>query len=73
MTKISPSMIESMFRELRRNGYTNEQILALSAGLDDMARSRYPANDQDTFDAVRYQRGLDELEALCSAGLPHQT
>ena len=73
MAKISPSMIESMFQEFRRNGYTNEQILALSAGLDEMARTGSPCPDEDTFDAVRYQRGLDELEALCSAGLPHQT
>jgi len=73
MTRISPSMIESMFRELKCNGYTNDQILALSAGLDEMARTASRNPDEIPFDAVRYKRGLDELEALCSAGLPHQT
>jgi hypothetical protein len=55
-------MIRSVFLELRANGYTHDQILALSAGLMEMAG-----------EAVRGENGSgQELDDSCSAGLPHQ-
>lgn len=72
MANISPSMIESMYLELRHNGYTDEQVLALSTGLIEMARTDRAAVHGDGLAPGTFQRGLDELEALCSAGLPHQ-
>jgi hypothetical protein len=55
-------MIHSLFSELKANGYTHDQILALSTGLMEMAS-----------EAVREDNGSgQELDDSCSPGLPHQ-
>lgn len=35
--RVSPSMVQSVFGQLKSNGYTEGQIIALSRGLNDMA------------------------------------
>jgi len=55
-------MIRGLFSELRANGYTHDQILALSTGLMEMAS-----------EAVREENGSGlELDDSCSPGLPRQ-
>jgi hypothetical protein len=61
-------MIESVFSELKSNGYSDAQILALCEGL--RAKAHTPGGDPLALFPDR--GGLAELEALCSAGLPHQ-
>jgi hypothetical protein len=55
-------MIRSLFRELKANGYTHDQILALSTGLMEMAS-----------EAVREENGSGkELDDSCNPGLSQQ-
>ena len=62
LARVSESMVRSLFRELKANGYTHDQILALSTGLMEMAS-----------EAVRGESGSgQELEDSCNSGLPHQ-
>jgi hypothetical protein len=62
LARVSESMIRGLFFELKANGYTHDQILALSTGLMEMA-SR----------AVRGENGSgQELEESCTSGLPRQ-
>lgn len=62
LARVSESMIRSLFSELKANGYTHDQILALSTGLMEMAS-----------EAVREEHGSgQELEDSCSPGLPRQ-
>ncbi len=35
--RVSPSMVKSVFGQLKSNGYTDGQIIALSSGLSEMA------------------------------------
>ena len=59
LARVSESMIRSLFRELKANGYSYDQILALSTGLMEMAS-----------EAVREENGSgQELDDSCSAGL----
>jgi hypothetical protein len=55
-------MIRSVFAELKANGYSDQQIKALSAGLIQMADKRVKATSKRT----------EDFEALCATGLPHQ-
>ena len=62
LARVSESMVRSLFRELKANGYTHDQILALSTGLMEMAS-----------EAVREEHGSgQELDDSCSPGLPRQ-
>ena len=62
LARVSESMIRGLFSELRANGYTHDQILALSTGLMEMAS-----------EAVREENGSgQELDDSCNAGLPRQ-
>ena len=36
--RVSPSMVQSVYHELKANGYSDRQILALIAGLADVAK-----------------------------------
>lgn len=38
--RVSPSMVQSVFCELKANGYSDAQIVALAAGLAVLARER---------------------------------
>jgi hypothetical protein len=63
LARVSESMIKSVFSELKVNGYSDDQILALSAGLMEMAS-----------EAVREEHGsTPKLDDPCSAGLSHQS
>ena len=62
LAQVSESMIRGVFSELKANGYTEHQILALSAGLMELAG-----------EAVRDEDGVrPELDDSCAAGLPRQ-
>ena len=62
LAQVSESMIHGVFSELKANGYTEHQILALSAGLMDLAS-----------EAVRDDEGArPEVDEPCDAGLPRQ-
>ena len=62
LARVSESMIRGVFSELKANGYTEHQILALSAGLMELAS-----------EAVRDDDGVrPEVDDPCPAGLPHQ-
>ena len=62
LARVSESMIRSVFSELKANGYSHDQILALSAGLMELAG-----------EAVREDNAsCQELDDPCSAGLPRQ-
>ena len=37
---VAPSMIQSLFNQLKENGYSDEQVFALSEGLMQLAKSR---------------------------------
>ena len=37
---VAPSMVQSLFREFKENGYSDEQVFALSEGLMQLAKSR---------------------------------
>jgi hypothetical protein len=41
---VAPSMIQILFNELKENGYTDEQVFALSEGLMLLAKSRISPN-----------------------------
>lgn len=73
LVRVSPSMIRSVFDELKANGYSDHQILALSDGLmrlvDSRLRkkvSRVPTNSKPA------EESESEEFAACSAGLPRQ-
>jgi hypothetical protein len=62
LARVSESMVRSMFSELKANGYTDHQILALSTGLMEMASQ-----------AVREENGSGQnLEEPCCAAWPRQ-
>jgi hypothetical protein len=62
LARVSESMIRSVFSELKANGYTHDQILALSTGLMELAS-----------EAVREENGSGQkLDESCNAGLPRQ-
>ena len=37
--RVSPSMVQSVYHELKANGYSDRQILALISGLADVAKA----------------------------------
>jgi hypothetical protein len=60
--RVSESMIRGLFSELKSNGYSDHQILALSAGLMELAS-----------EAVREEDGArPEVDDPCVAGLHRQ-
>lgn len=62
LAQVSESMIRGVFSELKSNGYTEHQILALSTGLMEMAS-----------EAVREENtSCQELDDACCTGLPRQ-
>ena len=62
LARVSESMVRSVFSELKANGYSHDQILALSTGLMEMAS-----------EAVREENGSgQELDDSCNSGLPRQ-
>ena len=73
LVRVSPSMIRSVFAELKDNGYSDRQILALSDGLMRMAdirlKKKYASHHGQNPDE---QEVPEDLEALCAAGLPRQ-
>jgi hypothetical protein len=84
--RVSPSMIRSVFSQLKANGYTDEQILALSAGLADLIEPPADGLTDDLASEENVQGGAsdglgeedgladlgysEEYESLCAAGLP---
>lgn len=60
--RVSPSMIRSVFAELKANGYSDQQIKALSAGLIQMADKRKNNSPERS----------EDFGARCATGLPHQ-
>ena len=73
LVRVAPSMVRSVFAELKANGYSDHQILALSDGLMRMADSRLREKvarkqPQDLRDAEQ----SEEFESVCAAGLPRQ-
>ena len=86
VARVSPSMIRSVFLELRTNGYTDDQILALSAGLAELIETPEDGEGEallhegepvgGSTDSPLGQDGLadlgysEEYESLCSAGIP---
>ncbi len=76
LVRVSPSMISSVFAELKANGYSDRQILALSDGLMRMADSLIQKKVTSLKPSPLQQDNPEEFEpdglALCAAGLPRQ-
>ncbi|MBN2495703.1 MAG: hypothetical protein JXR96_14010 [Deltaproteobacteria bacterium] len=69
--RVSGSMIRSVFGELKANGYSDGQIVALSNGLKDLAqkhmaprRSRQPSEPEEACQPVEYDLSLLGLPCL---------
>ncbi len=43
--EVAPTMIQILFDELKENGYSDAQVVALSEGLAQLAKSRISAPD----------------------------
>lgn len=82
--EISSKTVEGVFDQLKISGYTDSQILALATGLMDLATRAEPVkhacqafcqnNPYKTLSQTNpmVSSGLDILEDLCKAGLPHK-
>jgi len=69
--QVSPSMVQSVFRELKANGYSDAQIAALSRGLMSMATSTLrAAHDSGEWSCNGSWLNLpEEFESTYLAGL----
>jgi hypothetical protein len=66
---ISPSMVRSVFGQLKSNGYSHGQIRALSRELGRLADQRaVPASGRAGWDGLNFEVDLSELAWLEQAG-----
>ena len=76
--QVSPSMIRSIFLELKANGYSDIQIQALGVGLGELA-DKNPCVSKKLLDLIEQRDGSEEglflmgypegFAALCMPGL----
>jgi hypothetical protein len=52
-SRVLPSMVASVFDELKSNGYSDAQVIALSAGLIEMARQSTCGSDKGGCEELR--------------------
>ncbi len=67
--RISPSMVRSVFGQLKSNGYSHGQIRALSRELGRLAdEGAVPAGGRARWDRLSFEVDLSELAWLDQAG-----